>query len=284
MNIEKMVAEALVEDLGPGDLTTEACVPGDLFGKAHVRAKEDLVVCGNILAPSIFDGVSRRYGGTVSYSVQIPDGEFAKNGDVVAVVEGPLRNLIIGERLALNWMMKLSGIATNVHRWVSAANGSGLRVVDTRKTTPLVREYEKYAVRCGGGFNHRMGLYDGVMIKDNHITAVGSIDAAVSVVRRSVHHLIKIEVEVSNEEQLVTAIDAGADVILLDNMNNERLRRCVELARSKSPTVILEASGNMNPERITAIKDIGLDVISAGGLIHQATWVDLSMKIVSRVS
>ena len=284
MNIANMVAEALDEDLGPGCLTTEACVPPEHFGVAEVRAKQDLVVCGNVLAPEIFRQVSARYGGQVSYLPRLEDGEHATCGDIVAVVEGPLRNLIIGERLALNCMMKLSGIATNVHAWVSAAGASTLRIVDTRKTTPLLREFEKYAVRCGGGANHRMGLYDGVMIKDNHITAVGSIEQAVQVVRASVHHLVKIEVEVSDETQLVAAIDAGADVVLLDNMSDSELERCVGIARSRKPEVLLEASGNMNPTRIASIKDIGLDFVSAGGLIHQATWVDLSMKIVRRSS
>lgn len=283
MNISKMVMEALIEDLGPGDLTTEACVPAGHTGVAHIRAKEDLIVCGNEIAPIVFDCVSQRYGGAVSYVPKVADGLQAKNGEIVAEVEGPLRNLLIGERLTLNWMMKLSGIATHVHRWVSAAGTSKMRIVDTRKTTPLVREYEKYAVRCGGGANHRMGLYDGVMIKDNHIAAVGSIAEAVSVVRDSVHHLVKIEVEVSNELELISAIDAGADVILLDNMDNGQLIHCVRLARDRNSSVLLEASGNMNPDRIAAIKDIGLDFVSAGGLIHQATWVDLSMKIARRV-
>ena len=282
MNINELVCRALDEDIGAGDVTTETCVSGALSGIAYVKAKQELVLCGQNIAPIIFAEVSRRYGGDVIYTEVVRDGTFVTAGTVVAEVRGPLRSLLIGERITLNFMMKLSGIATNVRSWVEAAGPTGPKIVDTRKTTPLLRAAEKYAVRCGGGRNHRMGLYDGVMIKDNHITSNGSISGAVSAVRASIHHLLKIEVEVKDVTELREAMEAGADVVLLDNMSDGLLAECVEVARSGPNSVVLEASGNMNPARIQQICHLDLDFISAGGLIHQARWVDLSMKIVEK--
>lgn len=280
MQLSELVAAALAEDLGPGDLTTEACVPVDVSGRGSILAKnEGLVVCGHAAAREVFRQVGARYGAEITYTELVADGTAVADRTVVATVEGSLRAIIIGERLALNLMMKLSGIATHVQSWVAAARDTSLRVVDTRKTTPLLRALEKYAVRCGGGHNHRMGLYDGVMIKDNHIAAVGGIAEAVQRVRERVHHLVRIEVEVTNLGELDQALAAGADVILLDNMDDAMLGAAVERTRAVRPRVVLEASGNMDAERIGRIRGLGLDVVSAGGLIHQATWVDLSLDL-----
>ena len=278
MEAVDFVRAALDEDIGPGDLTTMAVVPPELFGKAHILAKADLVVCGQEVAELAFVEVARRYGGKVSYEAVVSDGEVASFGDVVSRIEAPYRVILIAERLALNLLMKPSGIATNVRGFVEASGPGGPRVVDTRKTTPLLRNLEKYAVRCGGAFNHRHALYDGVMVKDNHIRAVGSLKLAVERARRHAHHLVRVEVEVKTVNELTEALETSADVILLDNMDRPLLAECVHLARQKRPDVLLEASGNMNPERIAALADLDLDFVSAGGLIHQARWVDLSLK------
>ena len=209
----------------------------------------------------------------VSYCSLVDDGLPASQGTPIATASGLLRGLLTGERLALNFLMHLSGIATHTARTVQEAGS--LRVVDTRKTTPLLRSLEKAAVVHGGGHNHRFGLYDAVLIKDNHISAAGGLVAAIRQARCSDAD-IRIQIEVETLNQLREAIEAGADEVLLDNMDNDTLRAAVALARGR---VLLEASGNMNAARIGQLRDIGLDRVSMGGLIHQSRWVDLSMKM-----
>jgi len=279
MDLAELVRAALEEDIGPGDLTTEACIDDASAGEGILLAKQDLVVCGHRVAKQVFKEVGRRTGGPLSYEVLHDDGSRVAPGTAIAHLRGSLRTLLIGERVALNFFMRMSGIATHVGTYVDAAGGA-LRVVDTRKTTPLLRALEKYAVRTGGAHNHRYALYDGVLIKDNHVAAVGSLTRAVSRARAAVHHLVRIEVEVATLAQLDEAVKAGADAVLLDNMDDALLRECVAHARALRPEVILEASGNMTPERIRGLRDAGLDVVSAGGLVHQARWVDLSLDIV----
>ena len=279
MDLDRFVQYTLEEDIGPGDKTSEAVIPLEAAGSAYVLAKQDLVVCGHRVAQKLLEGAARRYDGEVIYDVKHPDGTFVKKGTIVARVRGSLRGIIVGERPALNSLMKMSGIATNVHTWTQAAQGSDVRIVHTRKTTPLWRSLEKYAVRCGGGHNHRHSLYDGVMVKDNHIWATGSLEEAVRRARAHNHHLIRIEVEARTLEEVDAALKTDADVILLDNLDDETLKVAIARCREVKPHVVLEASGNINPQRIERIKNVGLDVISAGGLIHQARWVDLSMKI-----
>lgn len=280
MRLQELISLSLDEDLGPGDLTTRACVDPTLRGLGTIVAKQELVVSGLPAVHEVFKQVAERRGASASVRHYAAEGERVLRGTLVSEVEAPLAVLLEGERLALNLLMKLSGIATHVYPYVQAASGK-LLVVDTRKTTPLLRSLEKAAVRHGGARNHRYALYDGVMIKDNHIAAVGGIAKAVARVRAEIHHLIKIEVEVTNLDELDEAIDAGADVVLLDNMTDESLAAAVLRARERRPEVLLEASGNMTPERIHAIQDLGLDMVSAGGLIHQARWVDLSMGLVA---
>lgn len=280
MNDARALARlALDEDVGHGDLTTEATVPLGRAGRGEVLAKSDLVVSGHPYATAVFDEVCERYGGQVSYRVQCPDGASVAQGTVIADVEGDLRCIVIGERVALNLLMKLCGIATTTRAHVDAAGSDGPRVVDTRKTTPGLRLAEKYAVRCGGGHNHRFALYDGVMVKDNHVTAVGSLTEAVSRAREAAHHLVRVEVEVGSIEQLEEALTTAADVILLDNMDDTMLAVAVAKARQVKPEVVLEASGNITPERLRGLRGLGLDYASAGGLIHQARWADLSLKL-----
>ncbi len=280
MDLRALVAAAIDEDLGPGDLTTEATVDRGAVGRGVLRAKEPLIFCGHGVAQAVFADVAQRLGEPLTYTPRVPDGTRAAPGDVVADLDGALRTLLIGERVALNFVMRLSGIATNVAAYVAAAGDGGLRVVDTRKTTPLHRALEKEAVRVGGAFNHRFALYDGVLIKDNHLVACGGITAAVQRARRAVHHLVKIEVEVSTPAQIDEALAAGADALLLDNLDDAQLADAVAQARARRPDVLLEASGNMSPARIARIAGLGLDLVSAGGLIHQARWADLSLKIV----
>jgi nicotinate-nucleotide pyrophosphorylase (carboxylating) len=279
MRLEALVAAALDEDLGPGDLTTDPTIPADVAGVGTLLAKEDVVVCGHDAARAVFAEVDRRLGGVVAYTVVEPDGTAVPNGTVVGRVAGPLRNVVIGERTALNLVMRLSGIATNTRRYVQAAGPHGPAVVDTRKTTPLHRALEKHAVRCGGGRNHRFALYDGVLIKDNHISAVGSLTEAVRRARAANHHLVRVEVEVRTLAELEEALQTPADALLLDNLDDDTLREAVRRAREVKPAVVLEASGNLSPERIARIKDFGLDLVSAGGLVHQARWADLSLKV-----
>ena len=275
MNIDQFLDAALSEDVGAGDITTEACGLSHLDGSGHIIAKEGVVVCGQGVAQRVFERLAADR--SAAYVVLRPDGEEVERGTRIATIKAPLDVILTGERLALNLLMKLSGIATHTRRHVTGAGS--LRVVDTRKTTPLLRDLEKYAVRCGGASNHRFALYDGVMIKDNHIAAVGDIATAVRRVRARAHHLLKIEVEVGDLDQLDEALAAGADVVLLDNMDDTLLREAVARARSARPEVLLEASGNMTAERVARISDLGLDVVSVGGLIHQATWVDLSLEV-----
>lgn len=277
--IARLVTAALDEDIGPGDLTTEATVPADVQGAGVVLAKQALVVCGQQVGAEVIAQACARYGGEAAWEVRVPDGDRAEPGDIVASVRAPLRALIIGERVALNLMMRLSGIATHVRGFVDRAGPGAPRLVDTRKTTALHRDLEKYAVRCGGAHNHRRGLYDGVMIKDNHIAAVGSLTEAVLRVRAQVHHLVRIEVEATTLAQVSEAVDAGADVILLDNMDDALLAEAVGVARARRSDVLLEASGNMTAERVAGLAGLGLDYVSAGGLIHQARWVDLSLDV-----
>ena len=278
MNIDDLVALALDEDIGSGDLTSESCVPVTLVGRATIRAKQALIVAGQDFAQRVFEAVAARYDTEVVYTPTIADGESAQVGDDIASIEGSKLAILVGERLALNGLMKLSGIATHTREYVEAAGPSGPMVVDTRKTTPLLRGLEKYAVRCGGGMNHRFRLDDGVMVKDNHISAVGGLAEAVQRARTKAHHLVRVEVEVSTLDELMQALNTSADVIMLDNMSNEQLEECISAARAVRPSIILEASGNMSPERIREIRHLKLDVVSAGGLIHQARWVDLSLK------
>jgi len=279
MDVRALVAMALEEDLGPGDLTTEACVDATARGEGILKAKQELVVCGHAVVREVFAEAARRTGGTALFVEQEREGALVKPGTIVGRVRGHLRALLIGERTALNFAMRLSGIATNVRRYVEAAGQSGPRIVDTRKTTPLHRQLEKHAVKVGGAQNHRFALFDGILIKDNHIAAVGGITEAIRRAKAHAHHLLKVEVEVSNLAQVDEALAAGADALLLDNMDDAGLASAIHRVHKERPNVVLEASGNMDPERIARIKDLGLDLVSAGGLIHQARWADLSLKI-----
>ncbi len=278
------IAMSVEEDLGPGDLTTEATIPGSGVLSARIVAKQDLVVSGLAAAKLAFEEAGRRYGRFVACTALVADGTPVVRGTEVARVHGDARAVLVGERTALNLMMRMCGIATHVRRIVDAVGPATFRLVDTRKTTPLWRDLEKAAVRHGGAANHRWGLFDGVLIKDNHIAAVGSVGEAVLRVREQVHQLVKIEVEVTEIGQIPEAIRAGADGLLLDNMDDATLAEAIAVARDQGREVFLEASGNMTLERLRRIADLGLDVVSMGGLIHQATWADLSLQVTGGVA
>ena len=269
MQLQELVRLSLIEDVGSGDITSNATIPMSLKGTAVIRAKEQMVVCGHEVAKEVFKQRN------CSYSATVEEGLLIDSGTVIAEITGSVRDLLTAERLALNFLMRLSGISSHTFSTVQGINEK-LTIVDTRKTTPLLRALERRAVVVGGGANHRFALYDGILIKDNHIVGSGSITKAIHNAKRVAHHLLKIEIEVENIEQLKEAIDAGADVVMLDNMTDETLQQAVAIANGR---VLLEASGNMNRTRIIQIQDFGIDVVSMGGLIHQATWADLSMKM-----
>jgi len=279
MDLDSLIRASLNEDLGPGDLATEATIPEDAAGRANIVAKEGTVVSGHRFAARVFQMAGERCGGQVVYEPVEPAGSAVASGTVIARVFGSMRGILVGERPALNLLMRACGIAARTKVHVDAAGDSGLRVVDTRKTTPLWRALEKAAVRDGGGHNHRFGLFDGCMLKDNHIAAVGSLPEAVRRARREIHHMTRICVECATLAQVREACEAGADVLMFDNMDNSGLTEAVALARSLRPDAVLEASGNMTAERIATLHGVGLDVVSVGGLIHHADWADLSLRV-----
>jgi len=267
-----LIDTALQEDIGSGDITTENLVNEDLAGSGIIVAKEPLVIAGLDIARAVF----RRLDSNIEFTSDYSDGDNVKTGSTVLAMQGRLRPLLIGERTALNFLQHLSGIATNVQNYVKQIEHKNVRLVDTRKTTPCWRVLEKYAVRVGGAYNHRMGLYDGVLIKDNHIAACGGIAKAVRTVRGRISHLVKIEVEVVDIKGAEEAIAAGADVIMLDNMDTDQTRQAVKVINGRA---IVEVSGNVTQKNLAALADTGVDIISAGALTHSAMSVDLSMRI-----
>lgn len=280
--IRRFLQEALIEDIGSGDITTELIIPEKHQSIAHIIAKSDLVLAGLPFVRELFS----LYDSTVKFNSLKHDGTELKSGETIAELGGNTRSILVCERTALNILQRLSGIATLTKRFVDAAKGSRVRILDTRKTTPCMRYLEKYAVRIGGGHNHRMGLYDGILIKDNHIKAAGGIKEAISTIKNKgpisppAHHLIKIEVEVRNLDEVIEAIEAGADVIMLDNMDEETIKKAVRIIREKSPSVLIEASGNVTFENIRSIAETGVDFISIGALTHSAPAADITLKLI----
>jgi len=269
---DDLIQMALREDIGPGDITTDNLVAPDAQGSGTIVAKQDLVIAGLDVAERVF----RRLDPRLSFSARCNDGDAVAAGSLVATLEGTLSALLKGERTALNFLQRLSGIATQARAYVADVAGTSVKLVDTRKTTPGWRVLEKYAVRVGGAFNHRMGLYDGVLIKDNHIAVSGGIANAVERVRQAISHLVKIEVEAASMEEVEEALKAGADIIMLDNMDLEEIRRAVHMIDKRA---LVEVSGGVTRERLKALVKTGVDLISIGALTHSAVAVDLSMRI-----
>ena len=271
--VDRLIELALEEDLGPGDVTTQALIPPDRKGAAQIRAKGHLLVAGLPVAHRVF----RKLEAQVQFFPEALEGQEVSPGDVLAQVRGPLAAILTGERTALNFLMRLSGIATFTRKMVSALSGFSTAIVDTRKTTPGWRALEKYAVRVGGGANHRFGLFDGVLIKNNHLTAVGSLTEAVRLARENTHHLLKIEVEVTSLVELEEALAAGADIIMLDNMDEAAMAQAVKLTAGRA---LLEASGSMTLDRLPQVAATGVNLISMGALTHSAPAVDIHLRII----
>ncbi|MDD2903577.1 MAG: carboxylating nicotinate-nucleotide diphosphorylase [Syntrophales bacterium] len=271
--IDRLIDLALEEDLGAGDVTTQALIPEDLQGEAHIRAKENLVVAGLPLTARVF----RKLAPEVACTPQVEDGREVEPGTVLAILTGPVAPILTGERVALNFLQHLSGIATYTKKMVEAVAFLPVALVDTRKTTPGWRSLEKYAVRLGGGRNHRGGLFDGVLIKNNHLKAVGSITEAVRRARKSAPHTLKIEVEVSNLTELEEALNIGADIVMLDNMSEADMAKAADLTLGRA---LLEASGSMTLERLPLVAATRVNFISMGALTHSAPAVDIHLRLI----
>jgi len=271
-SVDTLIDFAFSEDIGVGDITTEATVSSAQKAVGTLHAKSEGVVAGLPVAERVFS----RLDSDLTFTVFVCDGDSILAGAPIAEVQGNAKTILIGERTALNFMQRLSGVATLTSQFVKAVAGYDVKIVDTRKTTPGWRALEKYAVRVGGGNNHRFGLYDGVLIKDNHIIAAGGISNAVQCARKAAPHTAKIEVEVESIEQVNEALEAGVDILLLDNMSIETMEQVVKLIDNR---VITEASGGITLERVQDVASTGIDYISVGALTHSAMPLDISLTL-----
>lgn len=276
--LDPLLQSWLQEDIGRGDRTTQGLFATDIpTGKATWTAKESGIIAGLPVAARVFSLLNPQ----VTLSPTVSDGQWCDRPTVIAEIEGPLDALLTGERVALNLAMRLSGIATATHQYVEAIADLPTQFVDTRKTTPGLRLLEKYATQVGGATNHRLGLDDGVMIKDNHIAAAGGIGEAIARIRKRIPYPLSIEVETESLEQVQAAMQHGADIIMLDNMPVERMQQAVQIIRKAEPRVKIEASGNITLETIRAVAETGVDYISSSAPITRSHWLDLSMAIKS---
>ena len=273
--IYSYASEFLKEDLGRGDITSQAVVRSGTKARGRFLAKEDFVLCGLEFAEAVFGVLD----GSVQLESRAYDGETIRSGVEFARIEGPATVLLTGERTALNLLQHLSGVATSVRAFVEKVAGTRAQIVDTRKTTPGLRLIEKYAVSVGGGRNHRLGLDDGILIKNNHIAIAGGVRRAIESARARASHLMKIEVEVGDRAQLDDALAARADVIMLDNMDPQQVRESTQLIRKTAPDAIIEVSGRVDLQNVRELAESGVDLISVGSITHSARAVDISMKI-----
>jgi nicotinate-nucleotide pyrophosphorylase (carboxylating) len=271
--LDSIIQRALEEDLGAGDLTTDAIISQDAVGKAVLEAREETILAGLYVFIEVFKKIDR----TIEVESFFEDGQTVPSGKNVCVVTGSLSAILKGERTALNFIQRMSGIATQTKVYIDAAGSAKARILDTRKTVPGLRLLDKYAVTMGGGSNHRLGLFDGILIKDNHIKAAGSVGKAVTLAKRKAPHTIKVEVEVEDLAGVEEAIKAGADMILLDNMAPAMMKKAVELNDGK---VLFEASGGINLDNVAEVAQSGVDLISIGALTHSVRAVDLSLEII----
>ena len=270
--IDDIIKTALAEDISYMDVTTDNLLDDTHRSEAYYVAKDDGVLCGIDIAKRVFEIV----GGDVEFTVKISDGEQVKKGDIIAVMSGSTRTLLKGERTALNILQHMSGIATATFKCTELVKGTNAMVTDTRKTLPGLRPLQKYAVTVGGGKNHRYNLSDGAMLKDNHLDAYGGIKPAVTELRKKIGHMVKIEVEVRKLEELAEALECRAEVIMLDNMSCEDMKKAVEITNGRA---LLEASGNVTSANIREVAETGVDIISLGALTHSVKCFDISMKI-----
>ena len=271
MNMDDLILQALREDISSEDVSTNAVMPEPKAGEVELIAKQDGIVAGLGVFARVFELLSEET--KVSFSVK--DGDSVQKGQKIGTVHGDIRVLLSGERTALNYLQRMSGIATYTHQVASLLAGTKTKLLDTRKTTPNNRIFEKYAVKVGGGNNHRYNLSDGVLLKDNHIGAAGSVTAAVKMAKEYAPFVRKIEVEVETLDQVREAVAAGADIIMLDNMNHDTMKEAMQIINGKAE---VEVSGNVTKENIARITDLGVDYISSGALTHSAPILDLSLK------
>lgn len=271
LNADELIMMALREDITSEDITTNSVMPKYQKGEVSLICKQDGIIAGL----DVFKRVFELLDDTVEFKMNYKDGDEVKNGALIGTVTGDIRALLSGERTALNYLQRMSGIATYTRAIVDLLEGSKTKLLDTRKTTPNMRVFEKYAVKVGGGCNHRYNLSDGILLKDNHIGAAGGVKEAVMMAKEYAPFVRKIEVEVENLDMLREALDAGADIVMLDNMSVEDMREAVKMAAGKAET---ECSGNVTRENIARLVDIGVDYISSGALTHSAPIMDLSLK------
>ncbi len=270
--IKDIIVAALAEDIGSGDVTTSSILTGEEMGGARAVAKSRMIVAGI----DVFKEVFLHNDPDVCFGQSTIDGQEAMPGDVLVELSGRLAAILTAERVALNLLQRMCGIATMTRSYVEAVKGTTARILDTRKTLPGLRILDKYAVRVGGGFNHRIGLYDGILVKDNHIEAAGGIKSAVERVRQAAPHTLRIEVEAATLQHVKEALAAGVDIIMLDNMSLDQMREAVDCIKGRA---LVEASGNVTMERVRAIADCGVDYISVGALTHSVTAADISLKV-----
>jgi len=272
IQVDKIIEQALIEDIGTGDITTESIIPYDLKAKGIIKVKEEGIIAGLGIAELVF----KKLNPEITFQAKIKDGIKVSLGEILAEITGPAQTILKGERIALNFLQKMSGITTTTYQFCQEVKDFPVRITDTRKTTPGLRILEKYAVRIGGGYNHRFGLYDAVLIKDNHLAIAGGVKAAISSVRKRISHTMKIEVEVENLSQLQEALEMQADIIMLDNMDLDIMRKAVKMAKNKA---LIEASGGITLEKVKEIAQTGVDLISVGALTHSVKSLDINMEI-----
>lgn len=271
LNVEPLIESALREDITNEDVSTNSVMPEAKKGEADLLCKQDGIICGL----QIFTRVFTLLDPDTEVELYVKDGEAVKNGQLMAKVRGDMRVILCGERTALNYLQRMSGVATMAREMSDSLEGTGIKLLDTRKTTPNNRIFEKYAVKTGGGNNHRLNLSDGVMLKDNHIGAAGGVAKAVQMAKEYAPFVRKIEVETENIDMVREAVEAGADIIMLDNMDHDQMKEAVELIAGRAE---IEISGNVTKEKIAQIADLGVDYISSGALTHSAPILDISLK------
>ncbi len=271
LNVDELILMALREDISSEDITTNSVMREKKNGRVQLICKQDGIVAGLHIFKRTFELLDEN----ISVKMYFKDGDSVKNKDIIAEIEGDVRVLLSGERTALNFLQRMSGIATYTSNVVKLLEGSSVKLLDTRKTTPNMRIFEKYAVKMGGGYNHRYNLSDGILLKDNHINAAGGVAEAIKMAKEYTSFVRKIEVEVENLEMMKEALDAGADIIMLDNMTPEMMKKAVAMAAGRAET---ECSGNITKENIKTVIETGVDYISSGALTHSAPILDVSLK------
>ena len=276
INIDDYIINALKEDINSDDITTNSIIREKQIGSAELTCKEDGIMAGL----DVFERVFEILDENVVFETSYEDGDFLKEGELIGKLRGDIRAILSGERTALNYLQRMSGIATYTRSLVDELKDYPTKLLDTRKTSPNMRHFEKYAVRVGGGYNHRYNLSDGILIKDNHIDAAGSLTKAVKMAREYASFVCKIEVEVENLDMVKEALEAKADIIMLDNMDNKTMKKAVEIIGDKALT---ECSGNVNKARLREIAEIGVDFISCGALTHSAPVLDISLNNIKRI-